>query len=212
MSASGPAAMPIAHLAPETTAVAHTTLQVDALGALMDRVQRGDRIAYVRLLQTVIPVIRRLAWRRRDAVGEIEDVVQDVLIHLHEIRHTYDPARPFVPWLVAIARRRIIDACRRRRRVAIHEVPLPEDDETFAAIATYQIGERALDGRTLARAVATLPPMQRAAIELVKLRDLTLKEAAAKSGVSVGALKVSAHRALVALRRIMAQPKDETEP
>lgn len=192
-------------------ASAGTAAPADVLGELMERAQRGDRIAYESLLQAATRIIRGLAWRYRGAAGETEDVVQDVLIHLHEIRHTYDPARPFAPWLVAVARRRIIDACRRQRRITGREVPLPEGDETFAAAATYQMGERALEGRMLARALAALPPGQRQAIELVKLRELTLKEAAAASGASAGALKVAVHRALAALRRAMAQ-KDRAVP
>lgn len=203
-------AAPLSDLATFATA-AHA--DVDPLGALMAQAQRGDRAAYASLLRAVTPIIRALARRQRDAVGEVEDVVQDVLLHLHGIRHTYDPARPFKPWLVAIARRRIIDACRRQSRRAGREAPLP-DDETFPADATYYTyytGEAPLDGRALARTVASLPPRQRLAVELLKLRELTLKEAAATSGVSVAALKVAMHRALGALRRVLVPPRDEIE-
>jgi RNA polymerase sigma-70 factor (ECF subfamily) len=53
-------------------------------------------------------------------------------------------------------------------------------------------------------AVQALPEGQRQAIELLKLEELSLKEAAEMTGTSVGALKVATHRALVALRRILS--------
>jgi DNA-directed RNA polymerase specialized sigma24 family protein len=49
----------------------------------------------------------------------------------------------------------------------------------------------------------TVPAGQREAIELLKLRELSLKEAAAASGTTVGALKVATHRAMIALRRVL---------
>ena len=52
----------------------------------------------------------------------------------------------------------------------------------------------------LRRAVRSLPKGQRTAIELLKLREMSLKEAAAASGMSIGALKVSVHRAIKTLR------------
>ena len=64
--------------------------------------------------------------------ADVEDVVQDVLMTVHAVRHTYDPKRPFGPWLVAIAHGRIIDQLRRqtRRKVSRDEFrpsmkPLP---------------------------------------------------------------------------------------
>ena len=53
----------------------------------------------------------------------------------------------------------------------------------------------------LRAAVAELPPSQQTALALAKLEDLPLAEASARSGMSVGALKVATHRAVKALRR-----------
>ena len=56
-------------------------------------------------------------------------------------------------------------------------------------------------GEPLRAAVAELPEAQRQALALAKLEDLPLAEASARSGMSVGALKVATHRAVKALRR-----------
>lgn len=49
-----------------------------------------------------------------------------------------------------------------------------------------------------------LPPGQCEAVEMLKLRELSLKEAADTTGMSIGALKVAVHRAIKALRRVLA--------
>jgi RNA polymerase sigma-70 factor, ECF subfamily len=167
---------------------------------LMAAAQDGDRAAYERLLHEILPFIHALAARQHRAPDRIEDVAQEVLLTIHRVRHTYDPSRPFSPWLAAIARRRSIDLLRRRGRIEAAETSNAEAYETFAApVANRQ--EAGRDAKaTLGRAVAGLPPGQWQALELVKLRELSLADASRLSGKSAGALKVNVHRALKALR------------
>src|SRR5262249_57027337 len=119
-------------------------------------------------------------------------------------RHTYDPARPFSPWLAAIASRRVIDSLRRRLRTARHEVS-ELNDETFAAPATNSDIETVRSAEEVRSLLAHLPPRQRVALEALKLKEMTLAEAAATSGQSVAALKVNVHRALKALRTLLRE-------
>lgn len=169
--------------------------------AMMARAQAGDRAAYRRLLEGITPYIRGLAMRQVRNHGDIEDIVQDVLLTIHAVRHTYDPARPFGPWLVAIARRRIIDSLRRRARTSARETPLDAEAETLPDLGA-NLQEMALDARALHDAVDGLPAGQREALRMLKLEEMSLKEAAAASGMSVGALKVATHRALKTLRKL----------
>lgn len=150
-----------------------------------------------------MPRVRQAVWRQRGFAGAeaVEDLVQDVLLSLHVARATYDPGRPFIPWLMAIVRHRLGDGARRHVRQAAHEVAVDDLAVTFADTATNTLEEQIGDPRALKEAVATLPPGQRQAIELLKLQELSLKEAAAATGVSSGALKVATHRAMAALRR-----------
>jgi RNA polymerase sigma-70 factor, ECF subfamily len=171
----------------------------DAWARLMDMAQGGDRAAYERLLTEIVPYLRMQARRFLRSREDIEDAVQDVLVTIHTIRHTYDPARPFRPWLVTIARRRFIDRVRQRIRTVGREVVLDESHETFAVPEpNSDTGESA--SRALRRALETLPPGQRRAVEMLKLKEMSLKEASAESGMSVAALKVAMHRALKALK------------
>jgi len=167
----------------------------------MARAQGGDRPAYRRLLEEIAPYVRSIAARYVRDRGDLEDAVQDVLLTVHAVRHTYDPMRPFGPWLVAITRRRVFDGLRRRGRLSAREVPLDLEHETFAAPeANYH--ETASEGRALREALKELPDGQREAIRMLKLEEMSLKEAAAASGMSVAALKVATHRGLRNLRKI----------
>ena len=112
--------------------------QSDGLGALMKSAQDGDRAAYRDLLREIVPILRRMLKRRFPFLPhqDLEDLVQDILLALHAVRATYDPARPFLPWLMAIARNRTADMARRYARRSAREVAVdtyPEtsgDDET----------------------------------------------------------------------------------
>jgi RNA polymerase sigma-70 factor (ECF subfamily) len=169
-------------------------------GGWLAAAQGGDARAYDRLLRDCLPLLRAIARRRIADHAEAEDAVQDTLLTIHRMLATYDPARPARPWIAAIAERRCIDRLRRRGRGAGRESPIDDHAETLAAPAGVT-GEDRVANRQLRAAVAELPESQRTALRLAKLEDLPLAEASARSGLSVGALKVATHRALKTLRR-----------
>jgi RNA polymerase sigma-70 factor (ECF subfamily) len=173
------------------------------LAALMRAAQEGDATAYAQLLSAATPLVRRMAVGRWTGIEEAEDVVQDVLLSLHQVRHTYDPQRPFLPWLMAIARNRLADVQRRQARRVRGEVPVENLPETFSDEETKELVDRMADAEVLAQALAQLPAGQRKAVELLRIKEMSLKEASAASGMSVGALKISMHRAMKSLRTIL---------
>lgn len=178
----------------------------DALWAsLMVRAQDGDKLAYHQLLQAIVPYVRAIARRYLGHGEDTEDAVQEVLMVVHGIRHTFERGRPFKPWLGTIASRRCIDLLRRRAHRARHEMadeidvdfhangdPGPEDNFT-----------REQDARRVRTAVDELPPRQRDAIALLRLQELSLNEAAEHSKQTVGSLKVACHRAIGTLQRAL---------
>lgn len=174
----------------------------EAWGALMARAQDGDGEAYGRLLRELLPWLRGIAARGLGRGPEVEDAVQEILLVLHSVRHTYEPHRPFRPWLATIARRRLIDLQRARGR---RPAPAGDDDEqVLAATADARPGpadlaEQAQRSASVRRAVAALPARQRDAVRHLKLAEDTLDEAAEATGQSTGSLKVACHRALHAL-------------
>jgi RNA polymerase sigma-70 factor (ECF subfamily) len=131
----------------------------------------------------------------------LDDVVQETLLTVHRVRHTYDPARSYDAWLAAIAGRRAIDMLRshgRRQRRETHDEfvldRLAEHDDASVE------SERAQEASRLHAAIARLPPGQREAVEQMGLKERSLAEASAETGRNTGALKVNLHRALKALR------------
>jgi RNA polymerase sigma-70 factor (ECF subfamily) len=174
---------------------------------LMRAAQTGDGLAYGRLLEEITPRIRRIVRSRRSFLEteDIEDLVQDILLSIHAVRATYDPERPFVPWLLAITRNRLADAGRRHARSTAHEIRVEnlavtfEDDSTNTNVDSYD------DVEDLRKAIETLPPIQRDAIQMLKLGEMSLKEAADASHTTVGALKVATHRAMTALRKMLVK-------
>jgi RNA polymerase sigma factor (sigma-70 family) len=176
---------------------------------LMARAQTGDGAAYRHLLEDITPFIRALASRSLRDKSEVEDAVQDVLLTVHVIRHTYDPGRPFAPWLTAIANRRIVDRLRSQGRLSLKQTLLRSKHETSSASEpNLEFTER--DVETLRTAVEVLPSSQRQAIKMLKLGEMSLKEAAAASGMSIPALKVATHRALGTLRKILGNQRRST--
>lgn len=169
---------------------------------LMVAAQAGDRHAYEDLLRECLPLIRRICRARLRDAAEAEDAVQDTLLTIHRARATYDGSRPFRPWLVAITERRALDRIRARGRRAGREAALDLAAELAAPEAS---ADAALDAERAAvklrDAVQELPESQRTALGLTKLQDLTLQEASARSGMSIGAIKVATHRAVQTLRR-----------
>ena len=179
----------------------------DEWAGLMARAQSGDATAYRDLLSAVAPYLRALAVRYHRAPQDVEDSVQDILLTVHAIRHTYDPRRPFKPWLVAIGRRRIFDRLRGQSRIRAREVFLAPEHETFAA-PEANLYEAEPDARALREAVAQLPDAQRRAVTMLKIEEKSLKEVSAATGMSIVALKVSTHRAVKNLRKLL-DGKDE---
>jgi RNA polymerase sigma factor (sigma-70 family) len=189
-----------AQIEPETGGVGGLDLE---WSILMARAQDGDAAAYLRLLEQITPYLRSRSARYLRDSRDIEDTVQDILLTVHAVRRTYDPSRPFGPWLLAIANRRAFDKLRRRIREQARETPLTEAHESVAPEPAA--GESGADAHRLSKAIRDLPPSQREAIRLLKLEERTLKEAATISSMSVASLKMATHRALRRLRDLLAE-------
>ena len=131
-----------------------------------------------------------------------------MLLTVHRIRHTYEPGRPVKPWLAAIVARRSIDALRRGGCVAAREVNNEQAYETYADPGANE-GYAAHDAGELARMTQGLSKGQKEALNLVKLKEMSLAEASEVSGQSVASLKVNIHRALKKLRLNLSRDQGE---
>ena len=159
----------------------------DEWGRLMQAAQTGDRVAYHRLLAGIGTWLRRY-YATRLPTWMIDDATQDALLAVHEKRHTYDPARPFGPWLAAIARYKWIDRLRSLRSA---RTEMLTDD-----FAVPDHGEAVASAAALERLLGEIKPAQADVIRLVKLQGFSIEEAAAQTGQSVSLVKVNIHRGL----------------
>ncbi|MGO9357725.1 MAG: sigma-70 family RNA polymerase sigma factor [Xanthobacteraceae bacterium] len=171
--------------------------------AFVRAAQDGDNVAYARLLSEILPMPRRVVANKWPSAPDVEDVAQEILLSVHSVRHTYDPGRPFMPWLMTITTRRVFDAARRRTTRSANETTVDVMPETFLGDGAKTEQEISDDQATIRRAMAQLPGGQREAMELMKLQGLSLHEASAVTGKSVASLKVSVHRAIKTMREML---------
>ena len=176
----------------------------DRLRGLMVHALAGDVAAYHALLEEAAAHLRGFFRRRLPrAPEEVEDLVQETLLAIHNKRHTYDAREPLTPWLYAIARYKLIDSLRRAHS---HEA-IDASDHDWEASSSLADDEASVVRRDLHKLLDGLPERQRLPIVYVKIEGLSVAEAARRTGMSDSAIKVGVHRGLKALaRRIRESP------
>src|ERR1700680_30987 len=142
---------------------------------LMERLQQGDPDACSALLDDSGPSLTYFLRRRVADPHELEDVYQEVFMAIFEARHTYQPGRPFEPWLFAIARNIAADYTRRRWARAPWE-------ELGAELREQPADSSTTAAPDLEAILAKLPSDQRQAISMLKFEGLSLEAAAARAG------------------------------
>ena len=156
----------------------------------------GDESAYRIFLGELAAHLRSwLRGRLARLPDEVEDLLQELLLAVHNQRHTYDPKQPLKPWVHAIARYKCIDLLRRRSRNEMLNDPLDNDDELFIATDS-EAAEARYD---MAKLLDQLPDRQRLPIFYVKIEGASVADAAKRTGMSESAVKVGIHRGLKAL-------------
>lgn len=169
----------------------------DALG--------GDTSRYTSLLQELAKHLRRFLKRRlhHSSAQDIEDIVQEVLLAVHQKRYAYQSHQPFTAWVYAIARYKLIDHWRRLNRQGFANETLDDwEDELWVDDPQSTQDDMAL----LDQMLSELPDKQRLPIEHTKLLGHTVAETAQLTGQTLAAVKVNIHRGLKDLKE-MAQRK-----
>jgi len=168
----------------------------DRMRGLLLRSMAGDGAAYHAFLKELSAHLRAFLRRRLMRLpDDVEDLVQETLLAVHNQRHTYEADQPLTAWVHAIARYKLIDLLRRRAdRDALHD-PLDDDLAVFATSDTEAADAR----RDVMKLLDQLPERQRLPIQYMKLEGLSVVEAARATGMSESAVKVGVHRGLKAL-------------
>jgi RNA polymerase sigma-70 factor, ECF subfamily len=160
--------------------------------------RRGDAVAYERMLKEIAAALRRSLAPRLARVGlgvhEAEDLVQEIIIGLHGKRYSWDPARPFLPWLHAIARYKLIDFTRQRRRDMRRRVDLPLDDWLEMVDPSADAANRST--WEMDRHLAVLPAGQRKIVRAIAVDGASVRGVARELATSEGVVRMTVHRAI----------------
>lgn len=163
----------------------------------------GDAKAHRQLLTGAASRLRSYFGRRLGSdAPDVEDLVQETLIAIHERRDSYNPMLPFTAWLHAIAKYKLVDHYRRvgaRRHVDLDDV----DD-----LAAENAFEPALAAMDIERMLAELPRKHREAIQLTRIQGYSVSEASQMSGQSDSGIKIGVHRGL---KRLMEQVRGDND-
>jgi RNA polymerase sigma-70 factor (ECF subfamily) len=158
----------------------------------------GNARSYQLFLKLLSSHLRAYFKRRiYQLADDVEDLVQETLLAVHNKRHTYLVAQPVTAWVYAIARYKLIDWLRARAsREAMHD---PIDDQSELFCETDDEARQA--SKDLALMLVGLPDKQRLPIVFVKVEGLTVMETAQKLGMTESAVKIGIHRGLKTLAK-----------
>jgi RNA polymerase sigma-70 factor (ECF subfamily) len=162
------------------------------------------------LLTTMLDSVARDSWQalgqrlgayigRRLPAGDVDDVLQDVLLRIHtNVRYLDDDSR-FGPWVYSVARNAVIDRLRKKQQPladasTLDSVASPEETETEQALLSC-----------VTPFVARLPQAYRHAITLVELQGLSQADAAEMEGISLSGMKSRVQRGRRMLREMFEE-------
>src|SRR5271170_3022389 len=166
---------------------------------LMSRYQQADPGAAATLVVTLSPQLYRFFACQMGSRTDAEDMLQDVWLRIHRVRHTYLPGEPLLPWVYAIARRVRVDNYRKRQRIGSRESAV----DVLPEHSVVKNGKYNLPA--FEELVASLPESQREVLTMLKVNELSLEEVARATSSTVGAVKQKAHRAYQRLRCLLEQ-------
>lgn len=164
---------------------------------LMRAAIAGDSAAYQHFLTSVSQALRRSVRRGLGGVdvagADAEDIVQEVILAVHMKRHTWDQTKPIGPWIMAIARNKMIDEIRRKGRRT--EVPI----ENFLDVLEAGGQDDAIHVHDATRLLNTLKGKARDIVQAIAIDGSTTREVADRLGMSEVAVRVALHRSLKSL-------------
>ena len=176
----------------------------ERLRGLLVRGLGGDALAYHDFLKALSSHLRAFLRRRLVQLpDDVEDLVQESLLAVHNQRHTYDAGQPLTAWVHAIARYKLVDLLRRRAGRDQLTEPLDDENEVFSSADADAAEAR----RDLGKLLQQLPERQRLPIVHMKLEGLSVVETARLTGMSESAVKVGVHRGLKALAAMIREAK-----
>jgi len=168
------------------------------LETLMKQALNGDQRAYAEILQETARFLRPFLAKRLSFTNEPDDLLQEILLSIHKVRHTYDGNRPYKPWVYAIARFRLQDYLRTHYADQLHHA---DDISELENYLHENVTESVISYESISGEIGKLPQRQATILQLMHQEGYTAKEVAEKLGMNESAVKVAAHRAYKVLRQ-----------
>ncbi len=170
----------------------------DLLSRLMSDAQSGNADSYRILLHQISITLSKFLARRISSVDDREDVLQEILLAIHNSRHTYLPSKPFYPWMYAIAKNTLVKYYKKIHRQNANII----EAEINSLMNPEKIESNEKDKSTeILNLIGELPGKQREIISMLKIRGLSIRDVAAKLNLSEANVKVIAHRGYHTLRK-----------
>ncbi len=179
-------------------------VEVDRLNALLLRVARQDRQAFVALFHHFAPRLKSFLQKMGADAGAAEEIIQDVMVSVWRRAESFDPTLATAStWIFAIARNRRIDRLRQERRPEVDPddpalVPDPEDPADRALLLEEE-SER------LHRAIRLLPPEQADLLRMAYFEDKAHSAIATERNLPLGTVKSRLRLALARLRKVLGE-------
>lgn len=154
--------------------------------------QKGDNVIYEQLLEEITPMLRNFFKKYAYSYKvDVDELVQETLIVIHQAGHTYNSERSFKNWFYAIANYKLKDCLRSiYRKRKLMEINFDDVEHMLS-----QEPEVHKDDVSLEDMLHVLSSKQQKIVYSLKIKGNSLQETANELDMSVAAVKVAAHRA-----------------
>jgi len=164
------------------------------------------------------PRLRNFIRKRVPNAGDAEDILQEIFYELVEAYRLMKPVEQAGAWLFRVARNRIVDLFRKRKREASVTDPMAVEESDWVILEdllpSRDAGPEAAYARSvlleeLDTAFDELSEEQREVFIAHELEGRSFKELAAETGLSVNTLLSRKHYAVLHLRQRLQDIYDE---
>ena len=158
----------------------------------MKEAQEGSSTSYDTLLSEVYMFLESYLNSKVYNKSQIDDVIQEILLAIHNSRHTFDNSKSFMSWMLAIAHYKVSDhLCFqfKQKTQELEESLLDMSTDALSALIENQ------NTQLLYQAIDELDQKPRQIIKLLKIEGMKVSEVATELNLSESNVKVIAHRA-----------------